>query len=42
MPEPSPKTNPSRVRSNGRDAVMQLSLRVESAVRRLNPVTPKG
>ena len=31
-PAPSPSTNPSRVRSNGRDAVSGESLRFESAV----------
>src|SRR5262249_15766530 len=42
MPEPSPSTKPSRVRSNGLDAFCGASLRVESAVSRLKPVTPNG
>ena len=42
MPEPSPRTKPSRVRSKGRDAVAGESLRCERAVSRLNPVTPSG
>ena len=40
MPEPSPRTKPSRERLNGRDACWQPSLRVESAVRRVKPVMP--
>src|ERR1700753_100170 len=42
MPAPSPRMNPSRSRSNGRLARVGSSLRVESAVSRLKPVTPKG
>ena len=42
MAAPSPSTNPSRSRSNGRLARVGASLRVESAVSRLKPVTPKG
>ena len=42
MAAPSPRTKPSRSRSKGRDAPWGSSLRVESAVSRLNPVTPKG
>jgi hypothetical protein len=34
--------NPSRSRSNGRLARVGSSLRVESAVSKLKPVTPKG
>ena len=40
MPEPSPITNPSRERLNGRDAVWGLSFRVDMAVSRLKPVMP--
>ncbi len=39
---PSPKTKPSRSRSNGREALVGSSLLVLRAVSRLNPVTPKG
>ena len=42
MPAPSPRTKPSRCRSNGRDALVGSSLRVDRAVSRLKPVTPKG
>ena len=41
-PAPSPRMKPSRSRSNGRLARVGSSLRVERAVRRLNPVTPNG
>jgi len=37
MPAPSPRTKPSRVRSNGRLAVIQLSFRCDRAVSRLKP-----
>ena len=37
MPHPSPITNPSRVRSNGRDAVAGESFRSESAFMLANP-----
>ena len=42
MPEPSPSTNPSRSRSNGREARVGSSLRVLRAVSKLKPVTPNG
>ena len=42
MPAPSPRMKPSRSRSKGRLARVGSSLRVDSAVRRMNPVTPKG
>ena len=42
MPAPSPRTKPSRSRSNGREALVGSSLRVHSAVSRLKPVTPNG
>ena len=42
MPPPSPRTKPSRSRSNGRLARLGSSLRVDMAVRRMNPVTPNG
>ena len=42
MPAPSPSTKPSRLRSNGREALVGWSLFVLRAVKRLKPVTPKG
>ena len=42
MPAPSPRMKPSRSRSKGRLALCGSSLRVESAVKRMNPVTPNG
>ena len=42
IPAPSPRTKPSRVRSNGRLAVFGESQRCERAVSRLKPVTPSG
>ena len=42
MPAPSPTTNPSRSRSNGRDAVGGSSFRVESARSAANPPMPSG
>ena len=42
MPAPSPITKPSRSAENGRLAVSGVSLRLDSAVSRLKPVTPKG
>ena len=42
MPAPSPITNPSRVRSNGRLARFGSAPRVDRAVRRLKPVMPSG
>ncbi len=42
MPAPSPRMKPSRSRSNGRLALVGSSLRVDSAVSRLKPVTPNG
>ena len=42
MPEPSPSTKPSRLRSKGREAFCGASLCVDRAVSRLKPVTPKG
>ncbi len=41
-PAPSPKTNPSRVASNGRDAVSGESFRFESAVMFESAATPIG
>src|SRR5258706_2851973 len=40
MPEPSPRTNPSRSLSNGREAVAGSSLRSESALQEQKPPTP--
>ena len=40
--EPSPITNPPRVRLKGRLAAVGSSFAVESAVNRLNPVTPSS
>src|SRR5579862_650628 len=40
MPEPSPRTNPSRSLSKGRDAVAGSSLRSESALQAQKPPTP--
>ena len=42
IPAPSPMTKPSRSRSNGREAFVGSSLRVESALRALKPLTPIG
>ncbi len=42
MPAPSPRMKPSRSRSKGRLARVGSSLRVDSAVRRMKPVTPNG
>ena len=42
MPAPSPRTKPSRFRSNGFDAFSGSSLCVDRAVSRLKPVTPMG
>ena len=42
MPAPSPMTKPSRSAEKGRLAVSGESLRLERAVSRLKPVTPKG
>ena len=41
-PAPSPSTNPSRVRSNGREAVSGESFRFESAVMFASAATPIG
>ena len=38
----SPSTNPSRVRSKGREADCGESFRLEREVSRLKPVTPRG
>ncbi len=42
MPEPSPTTNPSRSRSQGREAFSGSSLRCESARMAANPPIPMG
>src|SRR3546814_5371351 len=41
-PAPSPNTKPSRSRSQGREAVVGSSLRVESARMAAKPPMPKG
>src|SRR5947208_3451801 len=41
MPAPSPRPTPLRVRSKGRDAFLGASFVVDSAVSRLEPVTPQ-
>ncbi len=41
-PAPSPITNPSRSRSNGREARRGSSFRVESALAAQNPARPSG
>ena len=41
-PAPSPRTKPSRSRSQGRDAALGSSLRVDSARMAAKPPTPKG